>query len=323
MLNKKSFLNILVSLVSLLLIFIIIETGLRIKNKFVIDYDIEMWRYSKDLKVKSNDKQINHVHKKNSSSNLQNVEINLNSKGMRGNEIDLQNWQTSDKKILFIGSSITLGWGVSEKMVQNKILERKAKENNLNWATLNGGIGNYNTERYVKNFLINYKDLKPDVVILQYFINDAEVLDSQDGNFFSRNFHLGVFIWKFLAKIKSDIIQESIYDYYKDVYSHEKKNQIVKKNLILFKNFCQKNNIRCIVIYTPDLNLIHTIDKLEFAKIYIKEITSEINMEFFDLTSIFKDFKDKKLTNSEYKDRHPNSFAHNIFANNLYKYLTN
>ena len=323
MLNKKNFLNILVSIFSLLLIFIIIEMGLRIKNKFVIDYDIEMWRYSKELKVKSNDKEINHEHKKNSSAILQNVEISINSKGMRGNDIDLENWQISNKKILFIGSSITLGWGVNERMVQNKILERKAKENNLNWATLNGGIGNYNTERYVKNFLINYKDLKPDVVILQYFINDAEVLNYQDGNFFSRNFHLGVFLWKYLAKIKSDIIKENIYDYYKRVYLDEEKSQIVKNNLINFQNFCKKNDIRCIIFYTPDLNLINTIDKLEFAKRYVEEISEEMNMEFFDLTYIFKTLKDKKLTNSEYKDRHPNSFAHTIFADNLYKYLVN
>ena len=323
MLNKKNFLNILVSIFSLFLIFIIIEMGLRIKNKFVIDYDIEMWRYSKELKVKSNDKEINHEHKKNSSAILQNVEISINSKGMRGNDIDLENWQISNKKILFIGSSITLGWGVNERMVQNKILERKAKENNLNWATLNGGIGNYNTERYVKNFLINYKDLKPDVVILQYFINDAEVLNYQDGNFFSRNFHLGVFLWKYLAKIKSDIIKENIYDYYKRVYLDEEKSQIVKNNLINFQNFCKKNDIRCIIFYTPDLNLINTIDKLEFAKRYVEEISEEMNMEFFDLTYIFKTLKDKKLTNSEYKDRHPNSFAHTIFADNLYKYLVN
>ena len=91
---------------------------------------------------------------------------------------------------MFIGSSITLGWGVEEKMVQNKILENKAKNDNLNWATLNGGIGNYYTERYVTNFMENYKDLNPDTVILQYFINDAEILNPQDGNFFTKIFIL-------------------------------------------------------------------------------------------------------------------------------------
>ncbi len=323
MLDKKIFLNILVSLLSTFVIFVLIELGLRIKNKFVIDYDIEMWRYSKELKIKSNESKINHVHKKNSSAILQNVKIDINSKGMRGNDIDLDNWGKSTKKILFIGSSITLGWGVNDEMTQNRILEKKVKEDNLDWAILNGGVGNYNTERYVSNLLINFKDLKPDVVLLQYFINDAEVLTAQRGNFFTRNFHLGVFFWKYLAKMKSDIVQENIYDYYNRVYANEKEIKTVKNNLIKFKDYCNKNDIRCIIIYTPDLNLINSIDRLNFARDYVSNISNEIDMEFFDLTNIFKLLKDKKLTNSEYKDRHPNSFAHSIFANNIYKYLIN
>ena len=53
------------------------------------------------------------------------------------------------------------------------------------------------------------------------------------------------------------------------------------------------------------------------------KISEEFDIEFLDLTEIFVMNKNKKLTNSEYKDRHPNSYAHKIFANNLYKYLLN
>ena len=50
------------------------------------NYDIEMWRYSKELKIKTKD--IGHVHQKNKFAILQNVEINLNSDGMRSYEKD-------------------------------------------------------------------------------------------------------------------------------------------------------------------------------------------------------------------------------------------
>ena len=103
----------------------------------------------------------------------------------------------------------------------------------------------------------------------------------------------------------------------------KKKNNIVKNNLIRFSNYCEKNNIRCIIFYTPDLNLINKINELEFARDYVKKISEEVNIEFLDLTETFIKNKNKKLTNSEYKDRHPNSYAHQIFANNLYKYLLN
>ena len=42
----------------------IVETFLRIKNHFIIDYDIEMWKYSKYLKIPHKNSKINHIHKK-------------------------------------------------------------------------------------------------------------------------------------------------------------------------------------------------------------------------------------------------------------------
>ena len=323
MIYRKFFLNTLVSVVSLILIFCFIEISLRIKNNYIIDYDIEMWKYAKKLKIKSNEKKINHLHRKSSHATLQNVKININSIGMRGNDLDLDNWDFAQKKILFIGSSITLGWGVEESLVQNKILEKIAKKNDLEWATLNGGVGNYNTERYIANFFLNYKDLKPDLIILQYFINDAEILNSNDGNFFTRNFHLGVYFWKFISKLKSDIAKENIFSYYEKVYLEEKKNQIVKNNLYNFKKHCNSENIRCLIVYMPDLNLIDSIDKLDFARNYILNLSNEINLEYIDLTDYFKNYKDNQLTNSEYNDRHPSSFAHDLIAQKIFKYLVN
>lgn len=320
---KTYFINFLILITSITIIFIVIETFLRIKNHFVINYDVEMWKYSKELKTAVKNLKINHIHKKNKSAILQNVEIKINSLGMRGDEEDIQNWQSSDLKILFIGSSIMLGWGVKEKFVLNNIVEDLAKKNDKSWATLNSGIGNYNTQRYVNNYLENNKNLNPDIIIVQYFINDAEILTSNRGNLITRNFHLGVLLWKYISLFEDDLSVRNIDDYYKKIYKDEKTNKIVKRNLLKLKKHCKDKNIRCILVYTPDIDLLKSGYNFKFIKKYLLEIVKELDMEFLDVTDAIKDNINLKMTNIEYKDRHPNSKAHEIIGETIYKYLIN
>jgi hypothetical protein len=160
--KKKLFYNILLIFISAFVSLIILEFFLIIKNKYIINYDSEMWKYSKLLKTKSKNNLINHVHLKNVNAQLQNVNININSIGIRGQEKDLTEWDRATKKILFIGSSITLGWGVEEKQTLTSMLENKLNSDTKTlWKILNGGIGNYNTQRYVVNYNENLKLLKP------------------------------------------------------------------------------------------------------------------------------------------------------------------
>ncbi len=320
---KTYFTNFLILITSITIIFIVIETFLRIKNHFVINYDVEMWKYSKELKTAVKNSKINHIHKKNKSAILQNVEIKINSLGMRGDEEDIQNWQSSDLKILFMGSSIMLGWGVKEKFVLNNIVEDLAKKNDKSWATLNSGIGNYNTQRYVNNYLENNKNLNPDIIIVQYFINDAEILTSNRGNLITRNFHLGVLLWKYISLFEDDLSVRNIDDYYKKIYKDEKTNKIVKRNLLKLKKHCKDKNIRCILVYTPDIDLLKSGYNFKFIKKYLLEIVKELDMEFLDVTDAIKDNINLKMTNIEYKDRHPNSKAHEIIGETIYKYLIN
>ncbi len=282
-----------------------------------------MWKYSKELKTAVKNLKINHIHKKNKSAILQNVEIKINSLGMRGDEEDIQNWQSSDLKILFIGSSIMLGWGVKEKFVLNNIVEDLAKKDDKSWATLNSGIGNYNTQRYVNNYLENNKNLNPDIIIVQYFINDAEILTSNRGNLITRNFHLGVLLWKYISLFEDDLSVRNIDDYYKKIYKDEKTNKIVKRNLLKLKKHCKDKNIRCILVYTPDIDLLKSGYNFKFIKKYLLEIVKELDMEFLDVTDAIKDNINLKMTNIEYKDRHPNSKAHEIIGETIYKYLIN
>lgn len=322
--NYKNYLiNLLILIASVSIILVTLETFLRIKNHFIIDYDVEMWKYSKKLKIVDADHKINHTHKKNKSAKLQNVDIKINSIGMRGSEIDIENWNSAELKILFLGSSIMLGWGVNEEDVLNNVIENTANKDNKNWATLNSGVGNYNTERYIGNFFKYNQSLNPDIIIIQYFINDAEILNSNRGNFLTSNFHLGVLLWRYFSLFKDEISRENIEDYYKEIYKAEEINQIVKKNLSKIQSHCNENSIRCILVYTPDIDLLKSGYELNFIKSYISKVVEEIDMEFIDVSHSIKLNIEKKMTNSEYNDRHPNNIGHETIGKTIYNYLVN
>ena len=297
-----------------------LEGFLIIKNKFIINYDTEMWKYSKLLKVKSSNNLINHVHLKGANARLQNIDININSMGMRGTEKDLLEWNNAKKKILFIGSSITLGWGVEEKLTLTSILENKLNtDQDKFWKILNGGIGNYNTQRYVVNYIKNFKQLQPEIVFIQYFLNDSEILQNSYGNIFTRNFHLAALLWKYVSIKKDSSKFVNVYDYY-DYFYQEERFVNTKKYLSIMSADCKKNKIRCVLVYTPDIQFLTNKKFNKFEK-KVERTSIELDLEFVSLTEELK--KSKKPLKNNYNDNHPNYIAHEIMSTTLYNFLLN
>lgn len=167
---------------SLLVSLGVIELVLRVKNSSMRSYDVEMWRYSRELKVPSADPVLAFDHVKNSSALLQSVTICTNEWGLRGGAVPPRKPDT--RRILFLGGSITLGWGVQEEDTISERVQRMFAEHGQRVEVLNGGIGNYNAERYVERFFTELAGLEPTDIVVQYFLRDAEHLDPGGGNFF-------------------------------------------------------------------------------------------------------------------------------------------
>ena len=108
----KSFLIIIISLsIGILLCEII----LRIKHNFLINYDIEMWRYAKELKQKVANDKINHIHIPNKEAILQKVKIKINKYGQRDINFSKEDLLINDRRFLILGSSVAMGWGVENE----------------------------------------------------------------------------------------------------------------------------------------------------------------------------------------------------------------
>ena len=312
--------NIFLFLFSLLLILILCETILRIKNFLVPNYDIEMWRYSKILKEKSDNPKIGHVHIKNKSAILQKVNVKINNFGQRGEDINLEKLYDFDRRILVLGSSITLGWGVEQDKILTNVIKKKSIIDNHNWLVINGGIGNYNTERYINNYFENWEKLEPTDIVIQFFVNDTEELTDNKANFFTKHTHLGVMIWKFLNSLRIDYKLDNIENYYKQLFDDSNNGFITAvSELKNFKNHCLKKNINCAIVLTPDIHKLNPY-KLEFINKKMKLVANNLDIKIYDLLNEFKIVDETDLWNN-YNDPHPNELGHSIMGNKIYNLL--
>ena len=288
---------------------IIIEGIIRVVNSDMKNYDIEMWRYANELKIQ--DSILGHNHLKNKSSILQGVEIKLNSEGMRSDEFDI-----NDKKILFLGSSISLGWGVEQKDSYPEIIQTKLLNDSINYKVLNGSIGNYNTFRYVNNFLLNQTDVEPNVIVINYFINDAETLPINSSNWLIKNSQLFATLTitykKLFSKSGFDLKQ-----YYNDLYKNDNQSFLeMKESLNKLSEYSKQRNIAVLLTVIPD---IHFLEDYPFETIHkkLKIITEELGFEYHDLLPSLKGIPFNELQIIK-GDSHPNEKGHSKMAESLY-----
>ena len=87
--RMKKFFIIFFLVISILFSLVFCEALLRVKHSLVPNYDIEMWRYAKELKKQVDDNNIGHVHRENKSGIFQVVNIKINNFGQR--DIDYNN----------------------------------------------------------------------------------------------------------------------------------------------------------------------------------------------------------------------------------------
>ncbi len=317
---SKNYLSIILSVFSICVAILSCEIILRVKHSIIPNYDIEMWKYAKQLKIQVKDNNIGHVHVPNEQGIFQKTNISTNSFGQRDIDYDNNYLEKFEKRFLVIGSSIPLGWGVDKEKTFSNQLNYKSIKNGKNWIFINGGIGNYNSTRYVNNYLKNWKDLKFNNIIITYFVNDTEVLNNRKVNFFIEHTHIGVVLWKLLKSFDSNLKKENLYDYYKRIYDEDYEGlKVAKAELLKLKKHCDINKIRCILINMPDIHQLNPY-RLKFINEKIQNFAEQNDIEYLDLLPIFENVDENKIWN-KYQDPHPNEYAHKIISRKIFEYL--
>jgi lysophospholipase L1-like esterase len=307
---RKFFFELVLFFSVLLLNLCIAEGVVRIFTKNHLIYDIEMTKYAKVLKADNTDTKIQFSHIPNINTKLMGVTVSINSDGFRDREYDLN--EKKVKRIIFLGDSLTFGWGVEKEQTFEELLE-----NYLNTfdktQIINFAVGNYNTEQEVNLFIQNYQKYKPNAVVLFYFINDAE--ETQQRNIY-RVFgesQLITLLWSRINQLKSANSGQDYKSYYKNLYEFENSTgwEIAIDNFRILKDFCIEKDISLKVILLPDFHNLQNYPFLDENEIIMNFLNSQ-NIEALDITQKFSGIVEANKLWVALDDAHPNALTHEM-----------
>jgi lysophospholipase L1-like esterase len=295
------------------------EGIIRLKNSSMTNYDIEMWRYSKELKIRSPDPALDFDHLHSKSAVLQNVNLRLNEWGLRGAPVAAP--QPGVRRILFLGGSITLGWGVAEQDTVEARLQKMLEASGAKVEVLNAGVGNYNAERYVARFFKELTDLKPTDIVVHYFLRDAEDLPPGNGNFLLRNSEVAVTLWIAYHRLFDARGDQSLLDHYRATYQPDAPGFIVmQQQLKRLADYAREHDVRLYLAMMPDVH--NLVDyKLGFVHDIMRRIAQQDGYTYIDLLPAFQGRPPEQLWALP-GDPHPNALGHKLMADAIFPVIT-
>jgi lysophospholipase L1-like esterase len=307
--------SLLLLLVSLGVALAAAEAVLRVKNSSMTTYDIEMWRYAKELKTRSDDPHLDFDHVKSTSAVLQNVTIRLNDWGLRNGPLDPV--ADGGRRILFLGGSVALGWGVPEEKTVEARLERNLRDAGEHAQVLNAGVGNYNADRYVSRFFKELTGLHPTDIVVHYFLRDAEDLDPGNGNVLLRHSELAVTMWIAYHRMLDRSGEASLVEHYRAVYAPGAAGFIqMQARLKELADYAKAHEIRLFLAMTPDVH--NVVDyKLGFVHDTMRQVAAANGYTYVDLLPAMRGRPPEELFAMP-GDPHPNALGHELMADAIF-----
>lgn len=316
---KNAYKGILAVLVTLVIFLLVGEAFIRVYLRHHIIYDIEMTRYALYVKTDSDNPLIGHVHRPDTSARLMNTTVRINSDGLRDRDYPVS--KDGKYRIIFLGDSLTFGWGVEQKDSFADILENEMNKY-YPAEIINFGAGNYNTEQEVNLFLEKGLKYNPDKVVVFYFINDAEVTPAKSRLWFLGYSELISFYWSRIHIFMNKYFpSESYKDYYSDLYKEGQKGWInTQRAFLQLKDICAEKNIALQVVLLPEL---HDVDNKVFKKEYneVSAFLKDNSISSLNLATLFAGNDNPIGLWVSYDDAHPNKIAHRAIADGTLQFI--
>ena len=283
------------------------------------NFDVEMWRYAKELKTVSPLPGVGHEHIPNGSGTFMGVEIKTNAHKLRDYDYDFAK-PPGIIRILMLGDSITLGWGAPFDDITSKRLERRLNAGlaTPRYQVINTGVGNYNTAMEVAYFVGEGYRYDPDIVVLNYFINDAEPTPIRKQNVLFEHSYAAV-----VAAGALDTI-ERLYGgqpdwkaYYSGLYGNDEAGwQQAQRSLAEIAAYSRTHGLPLLVANYPEL---HELASYPFSAVTAKvaATAAAAGLPFVDLLPAVAGVADPRTLWVTATDSHPNGRAAALFAERL------
>jgi lysophospholipase L1-like esterase len=300
----------------------ILELGVRLIADDGMQFDLEMWKYARDVKVVSDNPRIAHQHGPNRQARLMGVEVRTNSRGLRDREFAFER-TPGTRRIVMLGDSLTEGWGVPFEQTFSKRIERLYADRRTPVEVINTGVGNWNTVQEVEFFLTEAHQYQPDVVVLNYFVNDAEpVPHSRPPNFVTRRCYSCVFVLGRLDSLLRQLANRQDWSsYYLGLYDDGRsEGWLAAKDAIgRLAGYSKQRGVKLLVASLPEL---HDVKQYPFTRVteLVRQAAAENGVPFVDLLPSVKDQESSALWVTA-PDPHPNGYANQFLAAGLFEAL--
>ncbi|GEM_PF-304984 len=305
---------------AILCFFIIAEITARVLTGFVRVYDVEMSKYALALKKDSPNRLIGHVHQPGKTARLMGVSVRINSDGFRGAEYPAV--KNDAYRIILLGDSILLGWGVEEDKIFSRVLEEKMNQSRK-VEILNFGTGNYNSQQEAGLFFEKGPKYHPDEILLCYFINDAEKTPVKSKLWFLARSRFITLLWSKVCAIDGYFRHPGGFrEYYAGLYRNGQEGWLCAQSSILsLRDYCQAHHVRFRVVILPEF---HDLAGYPFKQEYgqVEEFLNAHQIPCLNLNPLFQRFSNSRQFWVAGDDAHPNAAAHRLIADYLYAYLT-
>jgi len=306
------------------------EIAIRVIASRRLIYNIEMVKYATTLKMRDPNDEVSHVHRPSAHARLMGVDIALNSLGHRGPELATPR-EPSRKRVLVLGSSVTLGWGVpfdSTFTTRTEAMLNTARPfgPGVSFEFANAGIGNYNTAFQSRLFERQYPVVRPDLVVLHYFVSDVQPRTMGRNNVILKHSFLAAFLFDRWSRLTLSFggHYTDLFTFYTDLYADGSPAWIqTQQQIRAMRDRAAKDGVRFIVMIIPDIHdlspgtpyraLYDRIDAA-FRGMGITTINTfdAVQRQFGgDVTTLW----------IQGDDPHPNARGHALMADILYRYL--
>jgi hypothetical protein len=291
------------------------EIAARACYRYLKTYDMEMWRYAREMKQLTGDPDLPFVNKPAASGRFYGAEIRTNALGCRSAELAPE--KGARKRLLFLGDSFTLGFGVPASAIFTTLVQRKLGDSSTPYEVINAGVGNYNSRMELAWLEKNQARVQPDAIVLMFYLNDVEATPHIGGPGYLLARHS--YLYALLADRYRKLMTRMGRDRYtwRAYYSHlyDGSNTGLQSNRQALRElaaFCRKRALPLMVVNIPD---IHQLKPYPFpqATRYIERACAEDGVPFVDLLPALQSYDPASLWVSP-EDTHTNAFANGIIA---------
>jgi len=316
---KRLVFGLLTALVPILVTALAFEVLTRLVVDDGMQFDLEMWKYARDVKYVSADPLIAHEHAPNRHARLMGVDFQTNSHGLRDREFSYDR-VPGKLRVLMLGDSLTVGWGVAVEDTFAKRIEKLYAKSGIDAEVINTGVGNWNTVQEVQYFMTKGYKYQPDVVVLNFFVNDAEPISphSPPSALMRNCYACVVVIGRFDTVMRQFFGKVDWSEYYLSLYGDgESKGWIDAKEAIhRLADFCKRKGITLLIANLPEL---HDVGNYRLQRItdLVHQVADQYGVAFVDLLPYLKDQESSTLWVTP-PDPHPNTLAHQLIAQGLF-----